>query len=253
MTFCSHPRENGDPDSRGDPHALRAGDDVRHFRGNDNYVIASEKSLQPPGEAVGGKQSHAGPFGSLRIIGQAAASYIICEREDALVVIDQHAAHERVKFERLRSQYEKGEVESQLLLVSEIIELSRGEVSELLEKKGIFNGLGWEIDSFGSNSVVIKSVPAILGASNLRSAISSLFSDLLAISSESKLELPVQRVLATTACHAAIRFNQSLSTEEMKRLLMELDNVELISNCPHGRPIVTEIPFKKLSTLFHRA
>lgn len=210
-------------------------DDVNNTQANNNEIFK------------------AGSFSRLRLIGQAASSYLLCERVDALVIIDQHAAHERVRFENLRKQFEKGEVESQLLLVSELVELSENEVTRIMENLSTYRKFGWEIESFGQTSIAIKSVPAILGRQPLRSIISATFSELLDISSKSSLEKEIEKVLATVACHSAIRFNQSLTFEEMKNLLRELDNVELISNCPHGRPIVTEIPFKKLSTLFHRA
>ncbi|MFC2075381.1 DNA mismatch repair endonuclease MutL [Bdellovibrionota bacterium] len=215
---------------------------------------SSEKSVEPEQilNLFGEEEKEEGTFSQLRIIGQAAKSYIVCEKEGALVIIDQHAAHERVKFEQLREEYTEGNISSQLLLVSEWLGLTESETTALLEHSDQLSKFGLDIEAFGTNSITIKAVPSVLGDQPAKSLVESLLTDLLSVSRTGGLEEQVNRVLATIACHSAIRFNKALTMEEMQELLKQLDKVELISNCPHGRPIVTEIPLKDLAREVHR-
>ncbi|SCY88854.1 DNA mismatch repair endonuclease MutL [Desulfoluna spongiiphila] len=174
-----------------------------------------------------------GQFSRLRIIGQYADTYILCDAGDGLILIDQHAAHERVVFEQLKGQ---GSVLSQRLLVPETVELGFREadaVSGILEELGRF---GLEVEPFGGTTFVVKSVPAMLAADGMARLVSEIAEKMVRMGQRDTLERCLDECLILMACHGAIRAGQALSTKEVHRLLTELDACKDPSFCPHGRP-----------------
>ncbi|QTA88536.1 DNA mismatch repair endonuclease MutL [Desulfonema magnum] len=192
------------------------------------------------------------PFRDLRVIGQFHGTYIICESDEGLVLIDQHAAHERVLFEQLKKQSSSSRNTSQKLLISETIDLSYSEADILEKLIPDFNDTGFEIEPFGGNTFVVKSVPAILGHGEIKPLITEIVEKMANIGVAPGLENIMDECLILMACHGAIRANQQLSDEQIRTLLTQLDECENSSHCPHGRPILIRWTLSFLEKSFKR-
>jgi len=184
-------------------------------------------------------------YRSLRFLGQAGGTFLVCEGPDALYILDQHAAAERVTFERLRTSFRQKAVASQGLLIPEVVQLSPGEHALLEEHAEGALRLGVEVRTLSGSSVAIHSVPKLL----LRANPERLVRDLVAeLGRESKRPFndAADLVLATMACHGSIRAGDAISAEEATALLHALDTVDFAGHCPHGRPVVMRLPFTEL-------
>ncbi len=175
-------------------------------------------------------------IGDLRVIGQLHNTYILCETGEGLVLIDQHAAHERILFEQLKKRSSALTKESQKLLMPEVVDLGYRE-SGLLEKLiPDLQELGLEIEPFGGNTFVVKSIPAILEGREIKPIITEIVEKMVEIGFTPGLKKAIDECLMLMACHGAIRANQPLSDKQIKALLDRLDKCDNPSNCPHGRP-----------------
>lgn len=176
------------------------------------------------------------PFGSLRVIGQLHNTYIVCESEEGLVLVDQHAAHERVVFESLKATYDQSRTVTQGLLIPERLELGHREASILDTLLKDLGDAGVEIEPFGRRTYLIRSVPDILAGKPVEPLVMEIIEKVAEIGVASELHRAVDACLIIMACHGAIRAGQRLSDEEMKRLLKQLAPLEHATHCPHGRP-----------------
>ncbi len=191
---------------------------------------------------------------NLRIIGVFHDLYILCQGSEGLVVIDQHAAHERLLYEKLRKQYLGGKVASQTLMFAETVELSLFQ-TELLEKNLTeLERLGFSIRDFGGNTFVISAVPALARTSAARELLVSLLEQFgLEESNRSKKGSDLlDDILASMACKAAVKANTSLSHPEIEALLNDMAAAELFSHCPHGRPVVRIFCEDEVKKWFYR-
>ncbi len=191
-------------------------------------------------------------FSSLRVIGQLHNTYIVCESEDGLVLIDQHAAHERVVFESLKAAYRRSAVITQGLLVPETIELSHREADILETLLEDLRNMGIEIEPFGGKTYLIKSVPALLAGRSVKPLIMEIVEKAADIGLSSGLDRGVDECLAIMACHGAIRANQQLGEKQMKALLEQMDDVAQASRCPHGRPTLIHQSLRQVEKDFKR-
>jgi DNA mismatch repair protein MutL len=194
----------------------------------------------------------AGFFGGLRVIGQAFEGYLICESGESLLVVDQHAAHERVTFERLRRAYADGGVARQRLLVAAIVDVGAQAAPLLAEGLPELENLGFELEPFGGSSFAVRAVPALLGDGDPATLVRDLAEELTEIGRSRRLTEAAESVLARLACHSAVRVGQSLSPEQIRALLTAMDNIEFAANCPHGRPAFITLPRSDLERLFKR-
>ena len=191
-------------------------------------------------------------FSDLSIIGQFHDTYILCESADGLVLIDQHAAHERILFEQLKNRSSTLSKASQKLLIPETIDLGYRE-AEILEKLiPDLNELGLEIEPFGGNTFVVKSVPALLENKEVRPLVIEIVEKMAQTGFTTGMEKAIDQCLILMACHGAIRANRRLSDKEIKGLLDQLDRCEHPSNCPHGRPTWISWSIKDLEKSFGR-
>ncbi len=200
-------------------------------------------------------------FADLRIIGRFHNTYIICESDlsacteqadHGLVLIDQHAAHERVLYEQLKSRYKGQKGPDQSLLIPETFDLGYRE-AEILEKMiPEFFRLGIEIEPFGNNTFAVKSAPAILAGREIRPLIIEMVEKIAKTGFGPGLEKGIDKCLITMACHGAIRANQALTDTEIKTLLDQLDQCENPSHCPHGRPTWIKWSKGKVEKMFGR-
>lgn len=197
-------------------------------------------------------QAGEGFYSSLTVLGQYLDAYLLCQDGEDLLIVDQHAAHERVAFERLKEQFSSGGVESQGLLFPEVLELSHSEAALLDEHEALYRRFGFDIDAFGGQSRVVKGVPRMLAQGEyirvLRDALEEL-----ALLGRSRAVTDVQEdILMRIACHSVIRGRQALAAEEISALLSALDSVGFASNCPHGRPILKRISRADVEKMFKR-
>jgi DNA mismatch repair protein MutL len=174
-----------------------------------------------------------GRFSTLHVIGQHAGTYILCDAGDGLIVIDQHAAHERVVFERLKGG---GEALSQRLLMPETVELGYREADAIGDILPELVRFGLEVEPFGGTTFVIKSVPSLLATDGMARLVSEVAEKMVRMGRKDTLERALDECLILMACHCAIRAGQALSPKEIARLLAEMDACDDPSFCPHGRP-----------------
>ncbi len=196
--------------------------------------------------------SSKGYFSSLEIIGQIGGTYLVCEGAEGMVVIDQHAAHERVVFMKLKKTWSQGTLLKEPLLVPEVIDLSIEKIALVQEQKAFLNQLGFEIDLFGEKSIIVKTIPVLLSQGDasclFEKIVERLQLDLGAPVENEKIE----SLLATIACHSAIRAHDRLLEPTLRSLLEEMDRTEFSYACPHGRPSVHKISFSEVEKWFER-
>jgi len=192
------------------------------------------------------------PFSRLRVIGQFHSNYLILESEDQLILIDQHAAHERVNFEKLKSQLNQNKISQQILLFPQVIELNFQQAQLLTENLELVRALGFEIEIFGGLSFLIKATPYLLQPSNLGPLFSDLADELADVGRSKSLEEKIEHILSVIACHSSVRAGQALSEPEIKALLKEMDQTPFINSCPHGRPSIWTLPLREVEKKFQR-
>lgn len=184
-------------------------------------------------------------YGRLRYMGQAHGTFLVCEGEDGLFVLDQHAAAERVTFDRLRRAHAERTVAMQRLLVPEIVELSETEVARLVEHETELARLGVEARAVGPSSVAVHAVPALLARAVPARIVEDLVAE-LGRSAGRPFGAAVDLVLATMACHGSVRAGDAVTREEAEALLRALDEVDFAGHCPHGRPLVMRLSWSEL-------
>ena len=193
-----------------------------------------------------------GFFSSLNVFGQILGCYLVCSSPRGLTLIDQHAAHERVFFEKFRRQLIGGDVQMQSLLIPQTIELTAGELMLVERKLSDLGRLGFVLEPFGPDSYAITSVPALLAEGDYRPIVRQMVAELAEVDNSEKPRQQLEERLATIACHSVIRANRKLEIREMQALLSELDQIEFATQCPHGRPVLIEFSRDELDRLFKR-
>jgi DNA mismatch repair protein MutL len=177
---------------------------------------------------------------------------LVCASAEGLALIDQHAAHERVAFEKLRHQLDAGKVESQSLLISQTVDLSPGEIMLLEQNLALLNRFGFALEPFGPGAYAITAVPALLPSGDHSQVVRQMVAELAEVDVSAKLRQHLEERLATIACHSVIRANRMLEADEMRALLSDLDRIEFATQCPHGRPVLLEFRREELEKLFKR-
>lgn len=185
-------------------------------------------------------------------IAQFGENYIISQNDDGIVIIDQHAAHERLVYEKLKEQVKDNKIEVQALLVPEILELSEPEILVLIEYKDNLSMYGLKINQFGINSIAVQEIPAILNSENIKKLIFDILDELTDLENSDTLEKKINAVLSRIACHGSIRSGRMLRTEEMNSLLREMENTPNSGQCNHGRPTHISIKMSDIERLFGR-
>jgi DNA mismatch repair protein MutL len=193
-----------------------------------------------------------GFFSSLRVIGQAFDGYVICENGESLVLIDQHAAHERVTFEQLRAAYGQGVVARQQLLIPSVVELGPREAALLHERVAELEALGFDVEPFGGSSFAVRAVPALLSDTDPALLLRDVAEELTEIGGSRRIADAAESVLARLACHSAVRVGQSMGVAQIRALLNAMDRVDFAGNCPHGRPAFVTLSRGELERWFKR-
>lgn len=185
--------------------------------------------------------------------GQIHNTYIISQTEDGVILIDQHAAHERIFYERLKSQILNKQLQTQRLFIPEIVELPEHIIENLLSMKEDFNKLGLYFEAFGQNAISITELPALLKCSNVKNLIMDIVDDLSEYNQQVSLDKKINHYLATFACHHSIRAGKELSIKEMNELLREMEKNSHTAQCNHGRPTYIKLSLKDIEKLFERS
>lgn len=185
-----------------------------------------------------------------QVLGQLNNTYILCEDENGLLVVDQHAAHERIVYENLKQSLKVSSLPAQSLLVPKQLEFGVSEAGILKEKGEKLLKLGIELDHFGSNTFLLRSIPAVLVDADWNGFLTELLPKLA--EGETGDDSLVEGLLAVIACHGAVRAGQRLTQEEMRRMLRQLQDVDLPTNCPHGRPVYKRFTYHEIEKMFKR-
>ena len=195
-------------------------------------------------------QALAFPLGVAR--GQVAATYIVAEAEDGLVLVDQHAAHERLVLERMRKALGNGGVARQALLLPEVVELDEVACDRLEARAEELAEMGLELERFGARAVLVRAVPALLGASSVHGLVTDLADELGAYDEALSLKEKLDHFAATMACHGSVRAGRLLSVAEMNALLREMEATPHSGQCNHGRPTWVKLAHGDIEKLFGR-
>ena len=194
-----------------------------------------------------------GRFTDLRVIGQLGLTYILCEGAGELVIIDQHAAHERITLYRLMLREQSRNLGGgQRLLTPQVIELTPSRALALTPHTEVLERYGLEVEPFGGASFVVKQVPESLMGADLQRLIEDVADDLATGGDGEPARELIEKLLATMACHNSIRAGQRLNSYEMRELLSSLDQVDF-SVCAHGRPVSIRVTPAELERRFHRS
>ena len=198
------------------------------------------------------EEARQGFYSSLNVLGQILGCYLVCVSSRGLVLLDQHAAHERVAFEKLRHQLDRGKVELQNLLIPQIVELGAGEMMLLEQRLEVLERFGFCLEPFGPGAYAIKAVPALLPEGDYTQLVRQMVAELAEVDTSARLRQHLEDRLATIACHSVIRANRKLELDEIYALLSDLDQIEFASQCPHGRPVLIEFSRDELERMFKR-
>jgi len=192
-------------------------------------------------------------FAAMRVIGQAFNGYVVCEAGSTLVLVDQHAAHERVRFERLRASAPAAAAPSQRLLVPRVVDLDSTARERLLAQAPELVGAGFELEAFGERAVLLRALPVALDVStDAERLLADLAQDLDEIGASEQMATARDALLARIACHGAVRAGAPLERAEMVALMADLDTIPFAATCPHGRPLLIELERAELQRRVRR-
>ncbi|WP_304681734.1 DNA mismatch repair endonuclease MutL [uncultured Clostridium sp.] len=227
-----------------------------HENNNINYFIKDNKSTSSSNSVINddnlqGSKINSAKFPDLRVIGQFSKTYILAEYLDTLYIIDQHAAHEKIIYEKYIKDIESNDIIVQQLLIPCIIDLSLDDYECYKENISIFTNAGFIIDEFGGNTIAIKEVPYFLGKLDTKNFLLSIIDNLKNLGSGKTTEVKLNKI-ATIACKAAVKANDYLTQIEMEKLISDLRYIDNPFNCPHGRPIIIKFTEYELNKKFRR-
>jgi len=190
------------------------------------------------------------PMGAAR--GQLHETYIISQSADGIVIVDQHAAHERLVYERMKKALEHSGVASQVLLLPEVVELEPDLVARLEARAGQLAELGLVLEGFGDGAVIVREVPAMLGGCNIKGLVRDLADDVAEFDEALSLKERLEDVCSTMACHGSVRAGRRLTVAEMNALMREMEVTPHSGQCNHGRPTFVELKLSDIERLFGR-
>lgn len=212
---------------------------------NDRGMIAPASALAPSQQ-----EGDIPPLGYA--LAQLKGIYILAENEQGLVLVDMHAAHERITYERMKNSREGEGIQTQPLLVPESIAVSQREADYVDEHADVFVSLGLGLERAGPESLMIREVPIILQSSDVEQLVRDVLSDLIEHGSTDRIQSHINEILSTMACHGSVRANRRLTIPEMNALLRDMEETERSGQCNHGRPTWTQMPLDELDKLFLR-
>jgi DNA mismatch repair protein MutL len=190
------------------------------------------------------------PLGAARA--QVHENYIIAQTEAGIVIVDQHAAHERLVYEKLKTQMAENGVAAQALLIPEIVEMTTAEVAQLMEIADGLVRLGLTLEPFGGGAIAVRETPAILGEINAEKMLRDILDELADQGESANVQSKIEAILSRVACHGSIRSGRRMQGAEMNALLREMEATPLSGQCNHGRPTYVELKLSDIERLFGR-
>jgi DNA mismatch repair protein MutL len=199
---------------------------------------------------VAGEEATQFPLGAA--VAQVHETYVVAQTEDGIVIVDQHAAHERLVYERMKAAIASTGVARQILLLPEVVELDEGGVAGLTARAEQLAELGLVIEAFGQGAVVVRETPALLGEMDVQGLVRDLADELAALGNALSLKEKLEEVCGTLACHGSVRAGRRLNASEMNALLREMEATPHSGQCNHGRPTYVELKLEDIEKLFGR-
>jgi DNA mismatch repair protein MutL len=185
-------------------------------------------------------------------VAQLHGIYILSQNADGLVVVDMHAAHERITYERMKQSWAEDRLVSQPLLVPASMAVSQKEADLAEDNADVFHRLGFKLQRMGPETLVIRELPVLLQHANAEQLLRDVLADLAAHGVSSRIESSIDELLGTMACHGSVRANRKLTIPEMNALLRDMERTERSGQCNHGRPTWSQMTMKDLDKLFLR-
>jgi DNA mismatch repair protein MutL len=214
------------------------------------FAFQSPGFAEAPAARIEPETPAQGPLGAARA--QLHENYIVAQTASGIVIVDQHAAHERLTYERLKAQMAASGITAQALLIPEIVELSPTDAARLLDAAPSLARLGLTIEPFGGSAIAIRETPAILGPVNAEALIRDILDELTEAGDSHLLQLKIDAILSRMSCHGSIRSGRQMRAEEMNALLREMEATPLSGQCNHGRPTYVELSLHDIERLFGR-
>jgi DNA mismatch repair protein MutL len=212
--------------------------------------FAAQPSAIPTMEEMSAGNAEIPPLGFA--IAQLKGIYILAENANGLVVVDMHAAHERIIYERMKQSRDQQGIQAQPLLVPQTIAVSDREANCAQEHNEVFSGLGFTVERMSEESLVVRQVPVMLANANVEQLVRDVLSDILMLQSSDRILASMDEILSTMACHGSVRANRQLTIPEMNGLLRDMEITERSGQCNHGRPTWTQMSLSELDKLFLR-
>lgn len=216
----------------------------------DNAVISPAARVQTAPLMQENNAQQAYPLGAA--CAQVHETYIVAQTQDGIVIVDQHAAHERLVYERMKDALRQGRVQTQPLLIPEVVEMDARDAERLLSRSEELAELGFVIEAFGQNAVAVQETPALLGHGNLRQMVLDLADNIADYGQTRALKDKLEEICATMACHGSVRAGRRLTADEMNALLRQMEQTPHSGQCNHGRPTYVELKLNDIEKLFGR-
>lgn len=220
------------------------------FETRGDMAAPSARPVEPMAQQGAVEETRQYPLGTAR--GQLHATYIVSQTEDGLVIVDQHAAHERLVYERMKKQIAETGVARQALLLPEVVELEESQSVRVAARAEELASLGLILESFGEGAVIVREVPAMLGKLDVKGLVRDLADELVEMDEALSLKEKLEEVCGTMACHGSVRAGRRLTVDEMNALLREMEETPHSGQCNHGRPTYVELKLNDVERLFGR-
>ena len=191
-------------------------------------------------------------FNTLSYLGKLGTTYLLCQDGEGLVVVDQHAAHERITFEGLKAIYSGNHRQIQSLLIPIQLELDPVQVETMREHTQFFETMGFEIDLFSDDTFVVRAVPALLLGASYQRLLRDALDEIAVTGHSDRLDEAVEAVLSRMACHGSVRAGDRMMAQEVEELLRQMDQIDFRGNCPHGRPVYFQMDWAEIEKRFER-
>lgn len=196
------------------------------------------------------RAEEAGPLGLAKA--QFHDTYIISQTEDSIIIVDQHAAHERIVMEKMKDNLARGNIASQMLLIPEVVDLKPSDKVRILENAEELGKLGLQVEEFGPSAVIVREIPALLGDCDVKALIRDVAEEMAEWGKGFELTEKLHLVCATMACHGSVRAGRRLNVDQMNHLLRDMERTPHSGQCNHGRPTYIELKIADFEKLFHR-
>ena len=207
----------------------------------------------PEARVVQAEDVAVSPVGRLGgAVAQVHGTFIIAQTQDSVVIVDQHAAHERIVYEKMKAAMEQGQIARQILLIPEVVEMEGGAAERIAARADQLAELGLVVEAFGGNSVLVREIPALLGKTDVKALLNDLAEEVAEFDDSRVLKERLEEVCSTMACHGSVRAGRALNASEMNALLRQMESTPNSGQCNHGRPTYVELKLADLEKLFDR-